>query len=210
MNNSKNTQAWFYYAASSGDDILKNLHTSPDGLPENEAKDRLKEYGYNETAKKRKRTVLFLILPKFINPLVIVLLIVAGFSFFFGQKISAFLVGLMAASSVLFSFIQEYRAGKEAEKLSEMVHSTATVIRKGKRQEIKIREIVPGDIVDLYAGDMIPADLRIISAKDLFINQSSLTGESLPVEKFAASFKPKNGSIPELTPARREIVPVGA
>lgn len=199
MNNSKNTQAWFYYAASSGDDILKNLHTSAEGLPENESRDRLKEYGYNETAKKRKRTVLFLILPKFINPLVIVLLIVAGFSFFFGQKISALLVGLMAASSILFSFIQEYRAGKEAEKLSEMVHSTATVIRKGKRHEIKIREIVPGDIVDLYAGDMIPADLRIISAKDLFINQASLTGESLPVEKFAAPFEPKNSSISELT-----------
>ena len=199
MNNSKNTQAWFYYAASSGDDILKNLHTSPEGLSENEARSRLKEYGHNETAKKKKRTILFLILPKFINPLVVVLLIVAGFSFFFGQKISAFLVGLMAASSVLFSFIQEYRAGKEAEKLSEMVHSTATVIRKGRRQEIKIREIVPGDIVDLYAGDMIPADLRIISAKDLFINQSSLTGESLPVEKFASSLEPKNGSISELT-----------
>ncbi|MEK6567303.1 MAG: magnesium-translocating P-type ATPase, partial [Candidatus Omnitrophota bacterium] len=199
MNNSKNIQAWFYYAASSGDDVLKNLHTSTEGLSENESRDRLKEYGYNETAKKRKRTVLFLILPKFINPLVIVLLIVAGFSFFFGEKISAFLVGLMAVSSILFSFIQEYRAGKEAEKLSEMVHSTATVIRKGKRHEIKIREIVPGDIVDLYAGDMIPADLRIISAKDLFINQASLTGESLPVEKFAASFEPKNSSISELT-----------
>src|SRR3990167_11068771 len=129
MNNLKNTRDLLYYSASAGDDILKNLHTSLDGLAENEARDRLKEYGYNETAKKRKRTVLFLILPKFINPLVIVLLIVAGFSFFFGQKISAFLVGLMAASSVLFSFIQEYRAGKQAEKLSEMVHSTATVIR---------------------------------------------------------------------------------
>ena len=199
MNNFKNTQALFYYASSSGDDILKNLHTSVDGLAENEARARLKEYGYNETAKKRKRTILFLILPKFINPLVIVLLIVAGFSFFFGQKLSAFLVGLMAAASVLFSFIQEYRAGKEAEKLSEMVHSTATVIRKGRPQEVKIREIVPGDIVDLYAGDMIPADLRIISAKDLFINQSSLTGESLPVEKFASALEPKNGSIPELT-----------
>src|SRR3989338_5768164 len=199
MNNLKNTRDLLYYAASPADDILKNLHASSGGLSENEARERLKEYGHNETAKRKKRTILFLILPKFVNPLVIVLLIVAGFSFFFGEKISAFLVGLMAASSVLFSFIQEYRAGKEAEKLSEMVHSTATVIRKGRRQEIKIREIVPGDIVDLYAGDMIPADLRIISAKDLFINQSSLTGESLPVEKFAASFEPKNGSIPDLT-----------
>jgi Mg2+-importing ATPase len=91
----------------------------------------------------------------------------------------------MAIISVFLSFFQEYRAGKEAEKLSEMVRATATVIRNGKSQEVKIREIVPGDIVDLFAGDMIPADLRIISCKDLFINQASLTGESFPAEKVA-------------------------
>jgi len=72
----------------------------------------------------------------------------------------------MALISVLLSFFQEHRAGKEAEKLGEMVRTTATVYRNGKPKEINIREIVPGDIVDLFAGDMIPADLRIISAKD--------------------------------------------
>jgi ATPase, P-type (transporting), HAD superfamily, subfamily IC len=97
----------------------------------------------------------------------------------------------MAIMSVFLSFIQEYRAGKEAEKLSEMVRATATVYRNGKPREVKIREIVPGDIVDLFAGDMIPADLRIISCKDLFINQASLTGESYPVEKTPSRFRPK-------------------
>jgi Mg2+-importing ATPase len=105
----------------------------------------------------------------------------------------------MAIISVFLSFFQEYRAGKEAEKLSEMVRATATVIRNGKSQEVKIREIVPGDIVDLFAGDMIPADLRIISCKDLFINQASLTGESFPAEKVAGPIQPKGTSPSEAT-----------
>ncbi len=99
--------------------------------------------------------------------------------------------------SVMLSFFQEHRASKAAEKLSEMVHTSATVWRNGKSKEISIREIVPGDVVDLFAGDMIPADLRIISCKDLFINQSSLTGESFPVEKIASPMKP-NDSTKEL------------
>jgi len=105
----------------------------------------------------------------------------------------------MAIISVFLSFFQEYRAGKEAEKLSEMVRATATVIRNGKSREVKIREIVPGDIVDLFAGDMIPADLRIISCKDLFINQASLTGESFPAEKVAGPIQPKGTSLSEVT-----------
>jgi len=105
----------------------------------------------------------------------------------------------MAIISVFLSFFQEYRAGKEAEKLSEMVRATATVIRNGKSREVKIREIVPGDIVDLFAGDMIPADLRIISCKDLFINQASLTGESFPAEKVPGPIQSKGPSPSEAT-----------
>jgi len=179
--------------------IFEKLNTSMKGLSEEEAKKRLLEYGHNEPAKKKKRTILRQVLSKFVNPLVIVLLIIAGFSLFFGAKISAILVSLMAIMSVLLSFIQEYRAGKEAEKLSEMVRATAAVFRNSRQKEIKIKEIVPGDIIDLYAGDMIPADLRIISCKDLFINQASLTGESFPIEKFAGSVSPKNSSLSELT-----------
>ncbi|MBI5023630.1 MAG: magnesium-translocating P-type ATPase [Candidatus Omnitrophica bacterium] len=179
--------------------LFEKFSTSPKGLLQPEAQRRLEEYGPNEPARKKKRTVVFQILFKFINPLVVVLLIIAGFSLFFGEKISAVLVITMAVLSVLFSFIQEYRAGKEAEKLSEMVRATATVCRNGKTHEIPIREIVPGDVVDLFAGDMIPADLRIIQAKDLFVNQASLTGESLPVEKTPGPLQSKSHSPVDLT-----------
>ncbi|MFA5430796.1 MAG: magnesium-translocating P-type ATPase, partial [Candidatus Omnitrophota bacterium] len=178
--------------------LLEKLRTSEKGLPEQEAQDRLEEYGLNEPARKKKRTVFIQILSKFANPLVIVLLIIGAFSLFFGEKISALLVGLMAVMSVLLSFIQEYRAGKEADRLSEMVRATATVYRNGRSKEIKIRELVPGDIVDIFAGDMIPADLRIISCKDLFINQASLTGESFPIEKTSSPATGKSDSASDM------------
>jgi Mg2+-importing ATPase len=113
--------------------------------------------------------------------------VIAAFSLIFGNEMQAVLVLLMAVLSVALSFMQEHRAGKEAEKLGEMVRATSTIYRNGKPREVKIREIVPGDVVDLFAGDMIPADLKIISCKDLFINQSSLTGESFPIEKSAGN-----------------------
>lgn len=186
------------YAAFSAEALFAKFNTSAKGLTHDEAERRLEEYGYNEPARKKRRTVAFEFFSKFINPLVIVLLIIASFSLFFGQIVSAILVILMAIMSVLLSFIQEHRAGREAEKLSEMVRATATVYRNGRAQEIKMREIVPGDIVDLFAGDMIPADLRIISCKDLLINQSSLTGESTPVEKTCDPIQSKGKSTTEL------------
>ncbi len=179
--------------------LFKEFATSPKGLTDSEAFARLEQYGYNEPAKKKKRAILFQIVTKFFNPLVVVLLIIAAFSLFFGEKISAVLVMSMAVMSVLLSFIQEYKAGKEAEKLSEMVRATSTVYRNGKSKEVKMRELVPGDIVDLFAGDMLPADLRILSCKDLFINQASLTGESFPVEKTADPADSKSGSPADLT-----------
>ncbi len=188
----------FDYIGCGTEVLFAKLNTSERGLSEKEAHARLEDYGYNEPAKKKKRTVLTQILSKFLNPLVIVLLIIGTFSLFFGEKISALLISLMAIMSVFLSFIQEYRAGKEAEKLSEMVQATATVYRNGKVKEIKIREIVPGDIIDLFAGDMIPADLRIISCKDLFINQASLTGESFPIEKICTPIQTEGGSISEM------------
>ncbi|MDD5436671.1 MAG: magnesium-translocating P-type ATPase [Candidatus Omnitrophica bacterium] len=199
-NGRKKIQNWdFDHIGSSRELLFEKLATSIKGLSDEEAGRRLQEYGLNEPAKKKKRTVLIQILSKFVNPLVIVLLVIAAFSIFFGEKIEALLVILMAIMSVFLSFIQEYRAGREAEKLSEMVRATATVYRDGQAHEVKIREIVPGDIVDLFAGDMIPADLRIISCKDLFINQASLTGESFPIEKISAPIQYKGSSPSELT-----------
>jgi len=165
--------------------VLSELKTSERGLKDEDVKRRLLIHGYNKPIIKKERSIPVQILVKFANPLVAVLLIIAGFSLFFGEKINALFVMAMAIMSVFLSFIQEYRASEEAKKLIAMVHTTATVLRNNKAKEVQIAEIVPGDIVDLYAGDMIPADLRIISSKDLFINEASLTGESLPVEKHA-------------------------
>jgi Mg2+-importing ATPase len=189
--NPKNQKPVSSFSAATAEDLLKEFMTSWGGLSEEEASLRIERHGLNEPAKKKKRAVLGQLLQKFTDPLVIILVIIATFSLCFGEKIQALLVLLMIFLSVFLSFFQEYKSHKEAEKLSELVRATATVNRDGKPTEIKMREIVPGDIVDLYAGDMIPADLRILSCKDLFINQSSLTGESFPIEKTAAPIKSK-------------------
>jgi Mg2+-importing ATPase len=163
--------------------LLETFETSFKGLSEKECIRRLEEYGFNEPAKRKKHAVVLQLLSKFLNPMVIVLFIIATSSFFFGEAIGGMIVIAMALVSVSMSFFQEYKAGREAEKLSEMVRANATVLRDGKMKDIPIRDVVPGDIIDLTAGDIVPADLRIIQAKDLFVQQSNITGESMPVEK---------------------------
>jgi Mg2+-importing ATPase len=90
----------------------------------------------------------------------------------------------MVVLGVVLQFVQEARADNAAEQLQAMVSTTASVIRDGKKLEIPLKELVPGDIITLAAGDMVPADVRMLATKDLFLNQASLTGESVPVEKF--------------------------
>ncbi len=184
MSNRQKPQIFdFDYKGCPKEILFEKFQTSPSGLSEQEAQKRLDEYGFNEAARKKKRTLVIQFILKFFHPLVGLLVVIAAVTFYTGDVISGSIIGLMAIMSVVLGFFQEYRAGKEAERLSEMVRATATVYRNGKSKEIPIRQIVPGDIVDLFAGDMIPADIRIIQAKDLFINQAALTGESMPVEK---------------------------
>ena len=173
----------FDYKACPKETLFEKFQTSQNGLSEAEAQKRLAEYGFNEAAKKQKRTLVLQFVLKFFHPLVVLLVVIAAVTFWTGDPVSGSIIALMAIASVVLGFFQEYRAGKEADRLSEMVRATATVCRNGKSKEIPIKQIVPGDIVDLFAGDMIPADIRIIQAKDLFINQAALTGESMPVEK---------------------------
>lgn len=188
----------FDYVGSSKEFLFIKFATSESGLSSMRAERRLREYGLNEVAYKKKRGILLQIISKFLNPLVIVLLIIAGISLILGEEIDAVIVSLMALLSVFLSFIQEYRAGKEAEKLRAMVRTKASVYRNGKPREIEIKKIVPGDIIELSAGDMVPADVRIIYSKDMFINQSSLTGESFPVEKIATTIKTNSKSPTDL------------
>ena len=195
-------------ARLSADAALEKLDSSTDGLLDREAEERLDRYGANTVHHKAVKSIPRQLLDRFKNPLNILLLTLAAISFFMGDRESSAIISVMVLLSVILSFLQEYRSNNAAEKLRAMVSTTATVLRKDKRagipkevsdafnirltpqapvkKEVPIENLVPGDIIRLSAGDMIPADVRLLSAKDLFINQSSLTGESLPVEKFAA------------------------
>lgn len=179
------------------DELLARLNTSQSGLTSQEVKDRLEIYGYNELAKRKKRTAIIEFLFHLSNPLIIILLIAGLISGFFGEIINATIIFSIVLLSVVLDVYQESKAEKAAEMLKEKVATTATVLRDGVKQEVKFSEIVPGDIVDLSAGDMVPADARVINAKDLFVNQSALTGESFPVEKTAIPLKVKSATIIE-------------
>ena len=165
------------------DEILSRLKTSKLGLNSQEAKRRLEIYGYNELAKGKKRTKLAEFLLHLRSPLVIILLIAGSISGFTGDIVDATIIFSIVLLSVVLDFYQESKAEAAAEALKKQVPTTATVLRDGAKQEVELSEIVPGDIVYISAGDMVPADARLIDSKDLFVDQSALTGESYPVEK---------------------------
>ncbi|MBK9942060.1 MAG: magnesium-translocating P-type ATPase [Kouleothrix sp.] len=176
-------------AAAQGDidAALARAGTTPAGLSNAEAGQRLKRYGFNELAHGRRSQLLTHITSALINPLVILLGILALISLSVGDVRAAVMMALMVVLGVSLRFVQEWRADAAAAQLTAMVHTTATAVREGRAGDIALRLLVPGDIVQLSAGDLVPADLRLISAKDLFINQAPLTGEALPVEKHALS-----------------------
>ena len=171
-------------ARKEGDDLLRSLRTSLGGLTQVEAEERARATGPNEVAQERKQGWVVRILKIIRNPLVILLTILSAVSFLTGDARAGSVMMGMVALSVGLRFWQEARADTAAEKLKAMIHVTATVVREGAAREIPLRDLVPGDIIRLAAGDMIPGDVRLLSSKDLFVSQGSLTGESLPVEKF--------------------------
>jgi len=174
--------------------LLQQYSTSLKGLSESQAGKQRARYGWNQVIQSEQGRLIKEILSKIGSPLVITLLIVAAFSFFFGQRINAIIIIVMALMGVILSLIQEYKAQVNSKKLQSLVRVLASVRREGKLKRILLKEIVPGDIVELSAGNLVPADLRVIEAKELFINQAALTGESFPVEKFAAEIKAKSVS----------------
>lgn len=192
-------------AQSNVETALEILNTSSEGLSELQSNLRLNKIGLNEIAHEKPPKWYIQFLKLFENPLVILLITLAVIAFLTEDIEAAAIIFSMVIFSVILRFSQEFRSSKAAEKLREMVHTTATVKRKDPRkdispslaqdmgltlnldvpdkQEIPIKFLVPGDVIFLAAGDMIPADVRLISAKDLFVSQGALTGESLPVEK---------------------------
>jgi Mg2+-importing ATPase len=166
--------------------VLRQLNTSPNGLSQAEVENRLEQYGPNEVAREKRRTWILRLWDNIKNPLVILLLILGIISYATGDTPGSIVILVMVILGIVLRYVQESRADNAAEQLKAMVRTTATVIRDGQRKEITLKELVPGDIVALAAGDMIPADVRVLTTKDLFLNQSALTGEALPVEKTAA------------------------
>src|SRR5471032_2107476 len=180
---------------------LANVKASLEGLTETEASSRLKTEGHNEVAHDKPPHALVQLLHAFNNPFIYVLMTLSGISFITdfwlpmrdgeeGDLTTVIIIMTMVTLSSLLRFWQEHRSAKSAETLKAMVRTTATVLRreqahsKATRREVPMRDLVAGDIVHLSAGDMIPAYIRLIESRDLFISQAVLTGEALPVEKY--------------------------
>ena len=174
---------WEQVSKLESPDLLKQLQSSDKGLHSSDAATRLVAFGRNEISSQQRTKGLKLLFSYIKDPLSLLLLALAGISAITGDIKATIIISLMMILSISLRYFQENRADHAAEKLKAMVHTTATVVRDGKQIEIRLTEVVPGDIVHLSSGDMIPADLCVLTSKDLYINQASLTGESLPVEK---------------------------
>ncbi|MTK11890.1 MAG: magnesium-translocating P-type ATPase [Clostridiaceae bacterium] len=179
------------------ENLLEEMNTSLNGHSEMKAAELIVKYGENIISHEKPESVFRRLFNAFVNPFTVVLFVLAMISVFTDVILpdpgdrsyrTVIVITTMVTISGLLRFIQETRSNNSAEKLKAMVKTTAAVEREGKK-EIELSEIVPGDIVYLAAGDMIPADVRIISSKDLFVSQSALTGESEPVEKYGTGAK---------------------
>ncbi|MDT1957499.1 magnesium-translocating P-type ATPase [Carnobacterium divergens] len=170
--------------------VMINYQTSPSGLSEQMASKRLAEYGPNEVATQRPTPWFVLLIEAFKDPFVYVLALLMVVSALTNDFEASLVMGVMILLSVGIRFIQEYRSQKASLALKELIETTCGITRDGVTTEIPIDEVVPGDIVNLSTGDMIPADARFIWTKDLFVNQASLTGESMPVEKLVKVEEP--------------------
>ncbi|MBA4376781.1 MAG: ATPase [Anaerolinea sp.] len=179
--NSKNQ--WY---ALSIDEVLSQLQSTPEGLSGDLAANRLEEHGPNELTAARRVSPWKLLFEQFKNVLIVILLIAIVLSAFLGHGVEAIAIAVIVLFAVLLGFVQEYRAERAIEALKQMAAPTATALRDGEEIEVPARDLVPGDVIILRAGDRIPADSRLIESINLQIEEAVLTGESLPVEKHTA------------------------
>jgi Mg2+-importing ATPase len=165
--------------------LQADLRSSPEGLSEVEADARRRTFGPNVLRPRAERTWILQFVAHFKNPLILVLLAASAIAGMLGDMKSFVVITGIVLMSVTLDFFQEYRASRAVDKLRHTVALRTTVIRGGSAREIAVTELVPGDVVVLAAGDLAPADGRVLEARDLFVNQAMLTGESYPVEKHA-------------------------
>jgi len=168
-------------------DTLASGDKSEIGLSGVEAERRIAEFGPNEPVPAKIAGPLFQFLRFCANPLVLILLVASATSAFLGQAVDAIIIAMMVVLSVVLNFIQAYRSEKAVQRLRDQVAPTATVKRDGNWIELPRRQIVPGDIVRLSAGDLVPADARLLHSQDLHVQQAALTGESMPAEKYVGA-----------------------
>ena len=171
------------YWSLAADSLLSTLHTSKTGLQQADADNLLKQYGPNALKAKQQTTALGLLLRQFKSPLVLILIFAAIVSAFLGEWTDAIIVLSVVLGSTMLGFVQEYRASNAIEKLRLQVTIKSNVLRDGKPQLLPSEQVVPGDVVLLSAGSLIPADGIVLEANDFFVNQAVLTGETFPVEK---------------------------
>ena len=153
------------------------------GLTEAEAERRLASSGPNEIIGRKRASALAAFLTRFKNPLVLILLAAAAISVSTGERASALIIVFIVLMSAFLDFLNTFKAEKAVQALQRRVMVTSTVIRDGRAREIPVAALVPGDLVSLKPGDLVPADGRLVRADDFFLNESSLTGESFPVER---------------------------
>ena len=170
------------------DELLRQLGTSTDGLTDTEAAARLVRIGPNQVAREKQQTIAQELAGRAKNPLNALLLSLAAVSWVTGDARAAIVICVMVVLSVALAFLQEHRSNQAAAKLRAMVKTRVSVHRRpaaapARLLEIPVDQLVPGDIVQMAAGDLVPADLRLLAAKTLHVNQSALTGEAMPVDK---------------------------
>jgi len=168
--------------------LLEKLGTSIDGLSSAEAKRRLTLHDANTLHPRRATGPAALFLSQFKSPLILILLFASILSFALKDQTSALIIAIIVIASGILGFWQEYSAATAVEKLLAMVQINVTTLRDGKPTEIALQEIIPGDVVLLNAGNVVPGDGRLLESRDLFVNEASLTGETFPVEKTIGSF----------------------
>ncbi len=164
-------------------ELFQLLQTSPAGMTTEEAARRLRLYGPNSLVVESRFTSLLSFFGFFANPLVIILVVASGVSLALGEHLGGLIIITIVVFSVVLNFSMEFQARHAVEEIQKQIAITAVVIRDGGEQELPIAQLAPGDIIRLKAGDLVPADARLLEVKDLHVRESVLTGESLPVEK---------------------------
>ncbi len=194
------------------EELFSSLNSSKDGLSSKEAKERLQKYGNNEIEPPDRKTPLRIFISQFQNPLIYILIIATIIAFFLGDHTEALIIFAIVFVNAVLGFVQEYRSERALEELRKYISMTAHVFRDGQVAEMNTKYLVPGDIILISIGDIVPADARLLDAHQLEANEAVLTGESNPVYKAPAPISKASPAITELsnTPLMGSTITAGS